>query len=85
MLLRGGAIILYISGLFDSKSIVKEVVWRRTTNKGGGVYQSVYKTIMIIIRISSIDSIVNNTFTQEPVGKSARPVSDNGDCKQAYK
>ena len=23
------AIILYISGLFDSKSIVKEVVWRK--------------------------------------------------------
>ena len=34
------AIILYISGLFDSKSIVKEVVWRKTTNKGGGVYES---------------------------------------------
>ena len=29
------AIILYMSGLFDSKSIVKEVVWRKTTNKGG--------------------------------------------------
>ena len=32
------AIIVYMSGLFDSKSIVKEVVWRKTTNKGGGVY-----------------------------------------------
>ena len=32
------AIILYMSGLFDSKSIVQEVVWRKTTNKGGGVY-----------------------------------------------
>ena len=30
------AIILYISGLFDSKPIVKEVVWRKNTNKGGG-------------------------------------------------
>ena len=30
------AIFLDISGLFDSKSIVKEVVWRKTTNKGGG-------------------------------------------------
>ena len=29
------AIILYISGLFDSKSIVKEVVWRKQQNKGG--------------------------------------------------
>ena len=28
------AIILYTFGLFDSKSIVKEVVWRKTTNKG---------------------------------------------------
>ena len=32
------AIILYMSGLFDSKSIVKEVVWRKNKNKGGGVY-----------------------------------------------
>ena len=32
------AIILYISGLFDCKSIVKEVVWRKTTNKGGEAY-----------------------------------------------
>ena len=30
------AIILYISGPFDSKSIVKEVVWRKKQNKGGG-------------------------------------------------
>ena len=27
------AIILYMSGLFDSKSIVKEVVWRKTQKK----------------------------------------------------
>ena len=32
------AIILYISGLFDSTSIVKDVVWRKNTNKEGGVY-----------------------------------------------
>ena len=30
------AIILYISGLVDSKLIVKKVVWRKNTNKGGG-------------------------------------------------
>ena len=29
------AIIVYISGLFDSKWIVKKVVWRKQTNKGG--------------------------------------------------
>ena len=29
------AIIVYISDLFDSKSIVKEVVWRKTTIRGG--------------------------------------------------
>ena len=30
------AIILYMSDLFDSNSIVKEVVWRKKQNKGGG-------------------------------------------------
>ena len=30
------AIILYISDLVDSKSIVKRVVRRKNTNKGGG-------------------------------------------------
>ena len=29
------AIILYTSGLFDSKSIVKEVVWRNNKIRGG--------------------------------------------------
>ena len=29
------AIFLYVSGLVDSKSIVKEVVWRKNKNKGG--------------------------------------------------
>ena len=32
------AIIVYVSGLFDSKLIVKKVVWRKNKNKGGGVY-----------------------------------------------
>ena len=31
------AIIVYMSGLFDSKLIVKKVVWRKNTNKGGGL------------------------------------------------
>ena len=30
------AIILYMSGLFDSKSIVKEVVWRKNRIRGEG-------------------------------------------------
>ena len=29
------AILLYISGLFDSKRIVKKVVWRKTQIRGG--------------------------------------------------
>ena len=45
------AIIVYISGLFDSKSIVKEVVWRKQTNKGGGVYSSKEGIIYIYIYI----------------------------------
>ena len=32
------AIILYMSGLFDSKIIVKKVVWRKNTNKGGEAF-----------------------------------------------
>ena len=32
------AIILSIFGHFDSKWIVKKVVWRKKQNKGGGVY-----------------------------------------------
>ena len=31
-------IIYYISGLFDSKSIVKKVVFRGTKHKGGGPF-----------------------------------------------
>ena len=54
------ATILYISGLFDSKSIVKEVVWRKQTNKGGGrlliqggdyIYIYIYAYIYIYIYI----------------------------------
>ena len=32
------AIFLYISGFVDSKSIVKQVVWRKKTNKGGEAF-----------------------------------------------
>ena len=56
------AIILYISGLFDSKSIVKEVVLRKKQNKGGGrlliqggdyiyIYIYIYVYIYIYIHI----------------------------------
>ena len=50
------AIILYISGLVDSKVIVKEIVWRKTTNKGrgrlliqGGDYIYIYIYIYIYL------------------------------------
>ena len=51
------AIILYMSVLFDSKPIVKEVVWRKTTNKGGclliqgGDFMYMYIYIYIYIYI----------------------------------
>ena len=53
------AIILYISGIVDSKSIVKEVVWRKQQNKGGRlliqggdyIYIYIYTYIYIYIYI----------------------------------
>ena len=44
------AIIVYISGLFDSKSIVKEVVWRKT-QIGGGAFRGDYTYVYIYIYI----------------------------------
>ena len=32
------AISLYMSGLFDSKLILKKVVWRKKQSKGGGAF-----------------------------------------------
>ena len=45
------AIIVYVSGLFDSKSIVKEVVWRKTKNKGGGAFIDPRRGLYIYIYI----------------------------------
>ena len=52
------AIILYMSGLFDSKLVVKKVVWRKNKHKGGGRlliqggdYTYIYIYIYIYIHI----------------------------------
>ena len=45
------AIILYISGLFDSKWIVKQVVWRKNKIRGGAFINSKVGIIYIYIYI----------------------------------